>query len=104
MWLRLNDMDRENQFKILNIICRYYGVDINKFSELLKNKEKKFMLLLILKNSNFFDSNELLDMLGIESVSKMKSTIKRAEEKFLINSFFRRKYIELEEKIKKQID
>ena len=97
-------MNRESQMKIVYIICRYYGVDISRFDELLKNREKKFMLLLLLKNSNFFDSNELLDMLGIESVSKMKSTIKRAEEKFLINSFFRKRYIELEEKIKKQID
>ena len=97
-------MDKKNQFKVLYIICKYYGVEINNFSELLKNKEKKFMLLLILKNNNFFDSNELVGVFGIDSISKVKSTIKRAEEKFLINSFFRRKYIELEEKIKKQID
>ena len=34
----------------------------------------------------------------------MKSNIKTAEEKFLINSYFRKEYVELEENIKKQID
>lgn len=97
-------MDRENQFNILNIICDYYGIDKNRFNELLKNKEKKFMLLLLLKNNNFLNNYELINMLEIGSVSKMKWAIKRAEEKFLINSFFRKKYMELEENIKKQID
>lgn len=97
-------MNKENQLKILNIICNYYGIDRNNFSKLLKNKEKKFLLLLVLKNNNFINNDELIDMLGISSVSRLKSNFRKAQEKFLVNTFFREKYIELEEKIKKQID
>lgn len=97
-------MNKENQIKILNIICNYYGIDKNRFSELLKNREKKFLLLLILKNNNFIDNDELIHMLEISSERRLRSNFRKAQEKFLINSFFRKKYIELEEKIKKQID
>lgn len=100
----LIDMKEENQVKVLNIICSYYGIDKNEFSELLKNREKKFLLLLVLKNNNVIGNDELIHMLGMRNVSRLKSNFRKAEEKFLINSFFREKYIELEEKIKKQID
>lgn len=97
-------MNKENQLKILNIICNYYGIDKNNFSKLLKNREKKFLLLLVLKNNNFINNDELIDMFGISSVNRLKSNFRKAQEKFLVNTFFREEYIELEEKIKKQID
>jgi len=38
--------------KILNNICNYYGIDEEKFIELLKNRDNKYILLLILKNNH----------------------------------------------------
>lgn len=97
-------MDNNKYLKILKIIYGYYGIDESGFVKLLKNRDKKFLILLVLKNNNFLESSDLINIFGINSVSKMKLTIKSAEEKFLVNSFFRKDYVELEEKIKKQID
>lgn len=97
-------MDNNKYLKILKIIYGYYGIDESGFVKLLKNRDKKFLILLVLKNNNFLESSDLINIFGINSISKMKSTIKSAEEKFLVNSFFRKDYVELEEKIKKQID
>ena len=102
--VKVDGMYKNDYVKVLSIICRYYGTNENQFYELLKNKEKKFLLLLILKNNNILDNYDLINMLGIGSFKKMKSNIKNAEEKFLINSYFRKEYVELEENIKKQID
>ena len=99
--VKVDGMYKNDYVKVLSIICRYYGTNENQFYELLKNKEKKFLLLLILKNNNILDNYELINMLGIGSFKKMKSNIKTAEEKFLINSYFRKEYVELEENIKK---
>ncbi len=97
-------MENDKYLKILKIIYSYYGIDESGFVKLLKNRDKKFLILLVLRNNNFLEISDLINILGINSVSKMKRTIKSAEEKFLVNSFFRKDYAELEEKIKKQIN
>lgn len=97
-------MNNNNYIKILNTIYAHYGIDESEFIKLLKNRDKKFLILLLLKNNNFCNSSDLINILGISSESKMKRAVRSAERKFLINSFFRKDYVELEEKIKKQID
>ena len=84
--VKVDGMYKNDYVKVLSIICRYYGTNENQFYD------------------NILDNYELINMLGIGSFKKMKSNIKTAEEKFLINSYFRKEYVELEENIKKQID
>ena len=46
-------MDNNKYLKILKIIYGYYGIDESGFVKLLKNRDKKFLILLVLKNNNF---------------------------------------------------
>ena len=97
-------MNEIEYLKIIKIICEYYGIDKEEFLELLKNKENKFLLILILKNNNCLVNYKLTSILGIESGRSIKNTIRKAEEKFLINTYFRKKYLELEKNIKKEMN
>ena len=97
-------MNESEYLKILKIICKYYGIDKEEILELLKNKENRFLLILILKNNNCLIDYKLTSILGIESGRSIKNTIRKAEEKFLINSYFRKKYLELEKNIKKEMN
>ena len=97
-------MNETQYLKILNTIYKYYGIDKDEFIKLLKNREYKFLFLLVLKNNDCLSNYELISKLGINIDRSMKNTIKKAEEKFLINTYFRKKYIELENSIKKEID
>jgi hypothetical protein len=72
------DMQNKLKYvKILNNICNYYGVNEDKFIELLKDRENKY----ICKDIN--------------------NSLRLAEEKLLVNRFFREKYFELENNIEK---
>ena len=43
-------MERKLKYaKILNNICNYYGISEEKFIELLKNRDNRYILLLILR-------------------------------------------------------
>ena len=89
-------MNSESQMRILEIIYNYYGVEGKEFNNLLKNREKRFLILLLLKNNSFFNNEDLINVLGISSTNQVKYMFRKAEEKFLINSFFRKEYMKLE--------
>ena len=88
--------------KMIMLKCSVLYVDIANIPILFSASKGKPIHSMI--NNNILDNYELINMLGIGSFKKMKSNIKTAEEKFLINSYFRKEYVELEENIKKQID
>ena len=45
--------------RILQMICKYYDIEEKEFLDLLKGKENKYLLLLLLKNNNCFDINTI---------------------------------------------
>jgi len=87
--------------KILNNISNYYGVNEDKFIELLKNRENKYILLLILKNNHCLEVDKIKEIFKVKTSKSINSSLRLAEEKLLINSFFREKYFELEDTLEK---
>lgn len=88
--------------KILNIICNYYGINQSEFIDLLKVRENKYLLLLILKNNKCLECEIIKEMLNVKTTKSIKNNLKLAEEKLLINKDFREKYFEIEENIEKK--
>ena len=87
--------------KILNNICNYYGINEDEFIELLKNRENKYILLLILKNNHCLEIDEIKGIFKLKISKGINSSLRLAEEKLLVNRFFREKYFELENNIEK---
>lgn len=87
--------------KILNNICNYYGIDEEKFIELLKNRDNKYILLLVLKNNQCLEMDKIKEIFKLKTSKSINSNLRLAEEKLLINKIFREKYFELEDNIDK---
>lgn len=85
--------------KILNNICTYYGIDEDEFIKLLKNRDNKYILLLILKNNHCLEIDEIKEVFKVKTVKSINSSLRLAEEKLLVNRLFRQKYFELENNI-----
>ena len=89
--------------KILKIICRYYGIEEENFIELIKNRDNKYILLLILKNNNCLDKEKIKEILRLKNSKSINNSLKIAEEKLLVNRIFRERYFELENNIDKMM-
>lgn len=87
--------------KILENICNYYGIEEDKFIELLKNRDNKYILLLILKSNHCLDKEEVKEMLKLKTSKSINNSLRLAEEKLLMNKVFRERYFELENNIEK---
>lgn len=87
--------------KILNNICNYYGIDEEKFIELLKNRDNKYILLLVLKNNHCLETDKIKEIFNLKTSKSINSNLRLAEEKLLVNKIFREKYFELEDNIDK---
>lgn len=93
--------NRLKYLKILNNICSYYGINEESFIEILKNKDNKYILLLILKNNHCLDIDEIKGIFKLKTSKSINNSLRLAEEKLLANRFFREKYFELENNIEK---
>ena len=96
------DMQNKLKYvKILNNICNYYGINEDEFIELLKNRENKYILLLILKNNHCLEVDKIKEIFKLKMCKDINNSLRLAEEKLLVNRFFREKYFELENNIEK---
>ena len=87
--------------KILNNICNYYGINEDEFIALLKNRDNKYILLLILKNNHCLEIDEIKQIFKLKIAKSISSSLRLAEEKLLVNRLFREKYFELENNIER---
>lgn len=87
--------------KILDSLCKYYGINEEEFIELLKSREDKYLILLILKNNKCLELENIKKIFKIKTDKSINNNLRLAEEKLLINKNFREKYFELEENIEK---
>ena len=85
--------------KILDNICKYYGIDEDGFIELLKNRDNKYILLLLLKNNHCLEVDKIKEIFKVKTSKSISSSLRLAEEKLLVNRLFRQKYFELENNI-----
>ena len=87
--------------KILDNICKYYGIDEDGFIELLKNRDNKYILLLLLKNNHCLEVDKIKEIFKVKTSKSISSSLRLAEEKLLVNRLFRQRYFELENNIEK---
>jgi predicted transcriptional regulator len=88
---------------IIDIICNYKGIGKEQLSNILKDRECKYLLFLLLEKYKCVDVDNIRGDLNILSKKSIRYNVKKAEEKFFINRDFREKYFELEEMTKKII-
>lgn len=89
--------------KILESICSYYGIEKENFIELIKNRDNKYILLLILKNNNCLDKEKVKEILRLKNSKSINNSLRLAEEKLLVNRIFRERYFEIEDNIDKMM-
>lgn len=91
----------DRYINILRGISLYYGMDENNFIKLLKDKENKYLLLLLAKKYKCMDEDQIMGVLNYRSKKSFLYNVKRAEEKLLINREFRDKFFQIEESLLK---
>lgn len=89
--------------KILEIICEIKGIDRQQLIKILKDKESKYLLFLLLKKYNCTNVETLNRDFSIESKKKISYNVKKAEEKFFVNKEFRDMYFKIEGLLQKTI-
>lgn len=89
--------------KILKVICERKGIDERELFKILKDKEYKYLMFLLMKKYKCTDFDRLNQDFSIDSKKRITYNMKKAEEKFFVNKEFRDKYFETEEIINKII-
>jgi hypothetical protein len=89
--------------KIIDFICIYKNISRMELFKLLRNKESKYLLLLLLKEHKCIDIKRICEEFSNKNPVTIKNNFKKAEEKFYVNKEFREMYYEVEEMIKKII-
>ena len=87
----------EKYIFILSVICRHYSIEPMDFLNTLKNKDNKYLFLLLLKKYKCIDENKIKEDLKLNNKRSLNYSLKKAEEKLLINREFREKFFEIED-------
>lgn len=93
----------DNYKRVINILIQYYGISREEFCELLKKKENKYLLLLLLKEFKCLNKEKIKEESIVFSYRSIIYNLKKAEEKLLINKSFREDYFSLQENIEKTL-
>jgi hypothetical protein len=96
--------NEDKYLRILQVICGIKGIDREELFRILKDRESKYLLFLLLKKYKCTDMDVLHRDFSIDSKKSINYNMKKAEEKFFINKDFRDMYFEAEGIIEKVID
>lgn len=96
-------MENDRYHKIINYVCQYNNISNEELVDILKHKECRYMLFLLLRRYGCDDKELLKELLKIENKRKLSETYRKAEEKFFVNRAFRDKYLEMEKNAQKII-
>lgn len=88
--------------KVINIICDMKGIQKEELYKILEDRECKYLLFLLLKKYKCDDMEKITRDFYINNKRVVNYNIKRAQERFLINTDFRKVFFKVEEKIKEQ--
>ncbi len=91
----------DKYLKILKLVAYYNNINDEDIIKLLKDKESKYLLLLLLKKYKCINNERMMEIFRYKSSRSINYNIKKAEEKFLVNKSFREKYFEIEESLLK---
>lgn len=91
-------IDKQEHYKnIINLICKYKGITDEELEKILRDKECKYLLFLLLKKYNCVDYEILKKDFDIKSKRVLNYNLKKAEENLLINRKVRELYFEAED-------
>lgn len=93
----------DKYIKILETICEIKGIREGELFKILKDRDCKYLLFLLLKKYRCDDIEMLHRDFSIESKKSVNYNLKKAEEKFFINKEFRDMYFQAENIIDKTI-
>jgi len=85
--------------KVISVLCDIKGLRREELIKLLKDRECKYLMFLLLKKYGCVDLGKLKIDFSIQSKKSINSTCKKAEELFLINKQFRELYFRMQELI-----
>lgn len=89
----------DNYEKIINIICAMKGITKKELYKILKDRECKYLLFLLLKKYKCDDIDIINRDFSIKNKRIVNYNIKKGREKFFINKEFREIYFEAEKEI-----
>ena len=92
----------DKYLKILESICNYYGLTRSDLLNILKDRDNKYLLLLLLKKYRCIDEKKIKDILDIKSNRIIKYNMKKVEEKLFINKEFIERFFAIEEGLLKE--
>lgn len=98
-----NFFNRERYETILQIFCKTKGIKREELVHILKDRECRYLLFLLLKKYKCMDMRKLHEDFYIESKKKVDYSFKKAEERFFINKEFRDAYFEIENIVEESI-
>lgn len=91
-----------NYENVIKVICQMNAIERGKLEEILKDKELKYISLLILKKYDCLELDKIKEDFKINSKRTLKYNENKAEEKLLVNYNFREKYFHMDEEINKK--
>ena len=91
-----------NYENVIDTICHMKNIEREKLEEILKDKELKYLSLLILKKYNCLELERIKVDFKINTKRTLKYNENKAEEKFLVNYNFRDKYFDMDEEMNKK--
>lgn len=95
-------IDKEKQYeRIIEMLCKYKGIKREELYRILKDKECRYVLFLLLKKYNCVVLENLDRDFSIDNKRKVNYNIEKAEEKLLLNKKVREMYFEAETAIER---
>ncbi|MFT8315242.1 MAG: ribose-5-phosphate isomerase [Clostridium sp.] len=89
--------------KIIEFVCDYKNISQDELLKILKDRDCKYILLLLLKKYKCIDLDVINSYFPDYSKKSLNYGLKKAKEKFFINKEFRDEYFEIEDDIKKSL-
>ncbi|ADL52773.1 hypothetical protein [Clostridium cellulovorans] len=107
MWIKspneVRILDKKRYYKIIKAICDENNIQTEELIHILQNKNFKYIFLLILKNNNCIEYDELQKLFNLKTKKSINYGCKKAKESLLINKEFRNLYYEYEKNIYEKI-
>ncbi|MEW8956100.1 ribose-5-phosphate isomerase [Clostridium sp.] len=94
---------KDKYLTIINFLCKYNDISKEEMFKILKDRECRYLLFLLLKKYDCDDKKTLNKFFPERSERSFTYNFKKAEEKFLVNGELRKKYFELENRLREMI-
>lgn len=95
------DNKREKYEKIINILCKYKGIGRKELFKILKDKECKYIFFLMIKKYGCDDVKIIQEDFPNINSKNINISMKKAQEKILLNTKIRNMYFEAEDVMEK---